>query len=102
MAHIRRYTIIGIILVLAGVTGGYLLGLKHVSPTANPDTVSGADSGNQQYTCGMHPFYVQEGPGTCPICGMNLTPVKGESKKKKGERKIKYWQAPHGPNLYTE
>jgi Cu(I)/Ag(I) efflux system membrane fusion protein/cobalt-zinc-cadmium efflux system membrane fusion protein len=29
----------------------------------------------QLYTCGMHPNVVQEGPGTCPICGMDLTPV---------------------------
>lgn len=25
------------------------------------------------WTCGMHPQIVQDGPGTCPICGMNLT-----------------------------
>lgn len=25
------------------------------------------------YTCGMHPQIVQDKPGTCPICGMNLT-----------------------------
>lgn len=27
------------------------------------------------YTCSMHPSVRQEGPGTCPICGMDLTPV---------------------------
>ena len=27
------------------------------------------------YTCGMHPQVVQEGPGQCPICGMNLVPL---------------------------
>lgn len=27
------------------------------------------------YTCGMHPEVIQEGPGTCPICGMDLTPM---------------------------
>jgi len=26
------------------------------------------------YTCPMHPEIVQEGPGTCPICGMALEP----------------------------
>lgn len=25
------------------------------------------------YTCGMHPQIVEDKPGTCPICGMNLT-----------------------------
>ncbi|MBU0991413.1 MAG: efflux RND transporter periplasmic adaptor subunit [Proteobacteria bacterium] len=32
------------------------------------------------YTCGMHPWIVQEGPGNCPICGMKLTPKRSESK----------------------
>jgi len=32
--------------------------------------------GEQLYTCGMHPSVIQEGPGTCPICGMDLTPVR--------------------------
>lgn len=27
------------------------------------------------YTCPMHPQIVQEGPGTCPICFMDLVPV---------------------------
>jgi Cu(I)/Ag(I) efflux system membrane fusion protein len=27
------------------------------------------------YTCGMHPEVVHEGPGSCPICGMDLVPV---------------------------
>ena len=34
------------------------------------------DAGDARlYTCGMHPQVVQEGPGTCPICGMDLTPM---------------------------
>ncbi|HMB47809.1 MAG TPA: heavy metal translocating P-type ATPase [Afifellaceae bacterium] len=28
-----------------------------------------------QYTCPMHPEIVQDGPGTCPICGMALEPM---------------------------
>lgn len=32
--------------------------------------------GTQLWTCGMHPQVIQDEPGTCPICGMNLTPVK--------------------------
>ena len=27
------------------------------------------------HTCGMHPQVVHEGPGQCPICGMNLVPI---------------------------
>lgn len=29
----------------------------------------------QKYTCPMHPEIVKDGPGQCPICGMNLVPV---------------------------
>ncbi|WFC43917.1 heavy metal translocating P-type ATPase [Pseudoxanthomonas sp. SE1] len=28
-----------------------------------------------QYTCPMHPEIVQDGPGTCPLCGMALEPM---------------------------
>ena len=27
------------------------------------------------YTCGMHPWIIQDHPGNCPICGMKLEPV---------------------------
>ncbi|MFQ6616634.1 MAG: heavy metal-binding domain-containing protein, partial [Fidelibacterota bacterium] len=36
---------------------------------AETPPVQGAD-----YTCPMHPEVVQEGPGSCPICGMALEP----------------------------
>ncbi len=32
---------------------------------------------NVMYTCPMDPEIVQEGPGTCPICGMALEPMDG-------------------------
>ncbi len=34
---------------------------------------------NVLYTCPMDPEIVQEGPGTCPICGMALEPMGGVS-----------------------
>ncbi len=37
-------------------------------------------AGETEYTCPMHPQIVQNEPGTCPICGMDLVPknVHGE------------------------
>ncbi len=32
------------------------------------------DSGDLYFTCPMHPMIVQDGPGSCPICGMDLVP----------------------------
>lgn len=28
-----------------------------------------------KYTCSMHPQIIEDHPGTCPICGMNLVPL---------------------------
>jgi len=38
---------------------------------------SGDSNGDSQlYTCGMHPDVISEESGLCPICNMNLTPIK--------------------------
>src|SRR5690606_94773 len=31
------------------------------------------------YQCPMHPTVIHEGPGVCPICGMDLVPMKQDS-----------------------
>jgi membrane fusion protein, copper/silver efflux system len=35
----------------------------------------------QKYTCPMHPQITSEGPGTCPICGMDLVPLNDQGGK---------------------
>ncbi len=52
------------------------------------------------YTCGMHPWVIQDHPGNCSICGMKLNPIRkeagaGESgvPAKSGERKIEYYKS---------
>ena len=30
----------------------------------------------QQYTCSMHPQIIRDEPGNCPLCSMNLIPLK--------------------------
>ena len=37
-------------------------------------TAAMADA-DAEYTCPMHPEVRQQGPGSCPICGMALEPV---------------------------
>lgn len=45
------------------------------------ETTPGKDAhqhaASQQYTCPMHPQIVQDKPGKCPICGMDLVPKNG-------------------------
>ncbi|MCA9677122.1 MAG: efflux RND transporter periplasmic adaptor subunit, partial [Myxococcales bacterium] len=41
------------------------------APLDDPDAVD-------HWTCPMHPWVHQQGPGTCPVCGMELTPVTAE------------------------
>jgi RND family efflux transporter MFP subunit len=53
--------------------GGSPAGGEGQSSGASP---SGSATGTiDHYTCSMHPSVKQPGPGTCPICGMNLIPV---------------------------
>jgi Cu2+-exporting ATPase len=39
------------------------------------------DQQQQQYTCPMHPEIIQDKPGNCPKCGMNLVPARSPGKE---------------------
>jgi RND family efflux transporter MFP subunit len=66
------------------------------------------------YTCSMHPQIVQDEPGTCPVCGMDLVPKKvggsgepaadgpADTAKADGKGKIKYWVAPMDPTFISD
>lgn len=63
------------------VTVNYLHKSSHVEMEKH-ETLGGmkeAKAEEQLYTCPMHPFIITEAPGACPICGMTLVPVKGDS-----------------------
>ncbi len=38
------------------------------------------------YHCAMHPHYISEKPGTCPICGMELVPFKFDENNNDGNK----------------
>ena len=49
------------------------------APAASADHAAHAahgDGDENLYTCSMHPQVIQEGPGSCPICKMDLTPLR--------------------------
>lgn len=60
-------TVAMVCLLAAGVVGG-AVGCKKQATEAEAA---------KQYTCPMHPEVVQNGPGKCPKCGMELKPKKG-------------------------
>jgi hypothetical protein len=69
----------------------------------------GADAGVErpaasvQYRCPMHPSYVSDKPGDCPICKMKLVPFEASpSPGGKGARKIAYWRSPMDPTIRSD
>ena len=72
-------------------------------------TGSAAHEGEDQFwTCGMHPQVIQDHPGLCPICGMNLVPVGGTGAARatpagearaSGERQILFYRNPMNPSV---
>ena len=61
-------------LALAGITIG-VGGCKEKEP-GQGQSPSGTSTNLVQYTCGMHPEVVQDNPGKCPKCGMDLVEKK--------------------------
>lgn len=90
------------IFAIAGIfAGGYLAGShRHEEPVAG----SGAPEQKTQWTCGMHPFIVRDEPGLCPICNMELTPLKPGTggPGTAGERTVKHWISPMDPTYVRD
>jgi Cu(I)/Ag(I) efflux system membrane fusion protein/cobalt-zinc-cadmium efflux system membrane fusion protein len=95
--------LVAVVALALGVAVGFLVGKGSSGPGA--DLESQETAGAQLYSCGMHPDIISEEPGNCPICGMNLTPIKTASAATTtptGERKIKYWRAPMDPTYIKD
>jgi Cu(I)/Ag(I) efflux system membrane fusion protein len=80
----RRYwALIG--LLLLGMAGAaiWMFSRDTGQPEASQEEVDhhAHEEGVAYYTCPMHTSVQQPSPGKCPICGMDLTPVKQEDLK---------------------
>jgi Cu(I)/Ag(I) efflux system membrane fusion protein len=78
--------------LLAGGAAVYLVSGRH----GGPETAPQAEKKGPRYTCPMHPTIVQDHPGDCPICGMQLVPMQ-EGGAAKGEHKIVFYRSPMDP-----
>ena len=69
-----KKSILYIVLILAGIFIGFGL-MKIFNSNENSEKISHQESQEKQiWTCSMHPEIEQDEPGSCPICGMDLTP----------------------------
>ena len=88
--------------ILAGTVGYFIGSTGDTGPSATHDHTAGeaGEEETQLWTCGMHPWIVSEEPGLCPICEMDLVPMKNEqqeSGQQSAENEILYWRAPMDP-----
>lgn len=113
-----RNFILSIVLLALGVLAGVWLSPRlapHLRAPAHEDTVSPPahdDAAHTWYTCGMHPEVIQDHPGDCPKCGMQLQPLAPDRAAAMGlvrddpsvddppapaDRQIAYWRSPMVP-----
>ncbi|HEX5397871.1 MAG TPA: efflux RND transporter periplasmic adaptor subunit [Verrucomicrobiae bacterium] len=103
---ITKLKITSVVVLLAAVIGAGLFAADNAN---KPDktNAAAAPSGKTLYTCGMHPWIIQDHPGNCPICGMKLEPVRKQAGQADptnapGQRKILYWRAPMDPTYISD
>jgi len=80
MSHAHRRfgiaTVLAIALLCSAVVGGAAYWLGHRASERDAGAGAEAQRAPQvRYHCPMHPSIIQDHPGTCPICGMDLIPV---------------------------
>jgi len=64
------------------------------SRTGPADHTMDGSAEAQLWTCGMHPNVIQDEPGTCPICQMELVPLRHEPTPAGTETLATVWSCP--------
>jgi len=91
----KRGVLLGVAVGLGVLVGGGLMVIARRGaelPAAGETT---------RYQCPMHPTYVSDKPGDCPICGMKLVPM-AVSSTPSGPRRILYYRSPMDPNVRSD
>lgn len=90
-----------VVLAVVGLAGaGFVVACHRRAASA----AAGAEGAQQQrYQCPMHPHYVSERPGDCPICGMRLVPMDTTPRPQAThERKVLYYRNPMEPSVRSD
>jgi membrane fusion protein, copper/silver efflux system len=88
-------------LVACGLSAAFISCVKSKNEAHAP-----APAQKQIYHCPMHPNYLSDKPGNCPICGMKLVPVNAPSASQNSsgnttgskERKVLYYRDAMNPS----
>ncbi|MBI1390832.1 MAG: efflux RND transporter periplasmic adaptor subunit [bacterium] len=119
---LSNYVTILLVGLIMGLAFGYWAAVSLYAPSSAPAELhehsdAAAPAQKTLYTCGMHPEVISDEPGTCPKCGMKLTPMdpdrartileaRGEKVASTAadnkERKILYWRAPMDPSYVSD
>jgi len=83
-----RFLAVGAIVVVAFGAGFLIRGTRTVDPAdeAGSPTAHAAATHEGMWTCSMHPQIQLPEPGACPICGMDLVPVRTAGDAGAGDR----------------
>ncbi|OQA86057.1 MAG: Cation efflux system protein CusB precursor [Lentisphaerae bacterium ADurb.Bin242] len=82
-----------LIVLLLAVFAAFILGIftgKEKTEEKREEKKTDRETAAETWTCSMHPQIRQHKPGRCPLCGMNLIPVKDHSGAASSPSEVKF------------
>ncbi|MBI3187193.1 MAG: efflux RND transporter periplasmic adaptor subunit, partial [Gammaproteobacteria bacterium] len=102
----KKLIMVAAMIVVVAVTGWFAAQMLQTSEPSKQETAleHAAKHLDPKYQCPMHPQIIRDEPGNCPICGMNLVPMKQDdtATAEPAEKKILYYRHPHKPEITSD